>query len=125
MDLLWKRRAGTVEVTSGSELPHLKIYFDDKDTMRALNDILSGRHGAQERSMTEDDGWVRVTPVMNWHFSVGDRVRKVKGYEWPGVVVAAFTTLDYKPRYVVECTVPEVAGALHIYNGEQLELDQK
>lgn len=75
--------------------------------------------------MTEDDGFEIVWPITDWHFSVGDRVRKVKGYSWPGVVVAAFLTLDDKPRYVVECTVPEVAGALHIYNGEQLELDQK
>ena len=75
--------------------------------------------------MTEDDGFDTVWPITDWHFSVGDRVRKVKGYQWPGEVVAVFTTLDGKPRYVVECTVPEVAGALHIYNGEQLELEQK
>ena len=56
------------------------------------------------------------------HFVVGDKVRKVKGYEWPGIVVSVFKTLGGMPRYVVECTVPEVAGALHIYNGEQLEV---
>lgn len=56
------------------------------------------------------------------HFVVGDKVRKVKGYSWPGVVVSVFKTLEGKPRYVVECTVPEVAGALHIYNAEQLEI---
>lgn len=80
--------------------------------------------------MTEDDGFVTVTPVNymygeqendHYAFCVGDKVRKVKGYEWPGVVVSCFETLDGKPRYVVECTVPEVAGALHIYNGSQLE----
>jgi hypothetical protein len=76
--------------------------------------------------MTEDDGFVTVTPVgytSNDHlsFRVGDKVRKVKGYEWPGVIVSCFETLDGKPRYVVECTVPEVKGALHIYNSEQLE----
>lgn len=76
--------------------------------------------------MIEDDGFVTVTPVdctfdAHLGFRVGDRVRKVKGYEWPGVVVSCFETLDGKPRYVVECTVPEVRGALHIYNGEQLE----
>jgi len=53
---------------------------------------------------------------------IGDNVRKVKGYSWPGVIVADFTTLDGKRRLVVECTTPEVAGALHIYNEEQLEL---
>lgn len=53
---------------------------------------------------------------------IGDYVRKTKGYAWPGVIVADFTTLDGKRRLVVECTVPEVAGALHIYNEDQLEL---
>lgn len=54
-------------------------------------------------------------------FSIGDRVRKVKGYSWPGIVVSVFFTKAGQLRYVVECTVPEVAGALHIYNEEQLE----
>lgn len=58
----------------------------------------------------------------HYSFRVGDKVRKVKGYSWPGVVVACFQTLSGQWRYVVECTVPEVAGALHIYNGEQLEV---
>ena len=54
------------------------------------------------------------------HFQIGDQVEKVSGYKWPGTVVATFYTLEMKPRYVVECTVPEVAGALHIYAPEQL-----
>lgn len=57
-------------------------------------------------------------------FQIGDPVRKVKGYRWPGVVVAVFQTLEGQTRIVVECTVPEVAGALHIFNPEQLEADQ-
>ena len=61
-------------------------------------------------------------PNIPRHFVVVDKVQKIKGYSWPGVVVACFKTLAGQPRYVVECTVPEVAGALHIYNGEQLEI---
>lgn len=56
------------------------------------------------------------------HFVVGDKVHKVKGYSWPGIVVSAFQTLSGQRRYVVECITPEVAGALHIYNAEQLEI---
>lgn len=52
--------------------------------------------------------------------AVGDRVEKVAGYKWPGIVVAVFDTLGGEKRYVVECTALEVAGALHIYNGSQL-----
>lgn len=55
-------------------------------------------------------------------FYVGDSVEKASGYRWPGVVVATFHTLDGKARYVVECTVPEVSGALHIYSENQLRL---
>lgn len=51
---------------------------------------------------------------------VGDKVEKVSGYLWPGIVVAVFDTLAGKQRFVVECTVPEVKGALHIYSREQL-----
>jgi hypothetical protein len=49
-------------------------------------------------------------------FQVGDEVENVRGYRWPGKVVAVFTTLAGERRVVVECTVPEVAGALHIYS---------
>jgi hypothetical protein len=52
---------------------------------------------------------------------VGDKVRKVSGYAWPGVIVAVFETLAGHTRYVVECTVPEVSGALHIYSPAQIE----
>lgn len=53
---------------------------------------------------------------------LGDTVRKKRGYPWPGVIVADFTNLAGERRIVVECTVEEVAGALHIYNPEQLEV---
>lgn len=53
--------------------------------------------------------------------TIGTRVQKRSGYRWPGVIVAVFVTLAGETRYVVECTVPEVAGALHIYSREQLE----
>jgi len=59
---------------------------------------------------------------MNTQFKVGDKVEKVSGYKWPGIVVSAFDTLAGERRVVVECTTPEVAGALHIYNEKQLML---
>lgn len=52
---------------------------------------------------------------------VGDRVQKRSGYKWPGVIVAIFETLSGETRVVVECTVPDVAGALHIYSLAQIE----
>jgi hypothetical protein len=53
-------------------------------------------------------------------FAVGDKVEKTHGYSWPGEVRAVFTTLAGHTRLVVECTVSEVSGALHIYSPEQL-----
>ena len=53
-------------------------------------------------------------------FQIGDKVEKTSGYKWPGVVVAVFDTLAGERRVVVECTVAEVAGALHIYNEKQI-----
>jgi len=54
---------------------------------------------------------------------LGSRVKKIRGYKWPGIIIADFLTLSGERRLVVECTVPEVRGALHIYAPEQLELD--
>lgn len=53
-------------------------------------------------------------------FYVGTKVEKSSGYRWPGIVVAVFRTTAGDVRYVVECTNPDVAGALHIYNASQL-----
>jgi hypothetical protein len=53
-------------------------------------------------------------------FSLFDSVRKRRGYRWPGIVIARGHTSRGKARYVVECTVPEVAGALHIYSAADL-----
>ena len=59
---------------------------------------------------------------METQFVVGDKVEKVSGYKWPGVVVSVFDTLSGERRVVVECTVAEIAGALHIYNEKQLKI---
>lgn len=59
---------------------------------------------------------------MEMHLKVGDKVEKVSGYKWPGVVVSVFDTLSGERRVVVECTVAEIAGALHIYNEKQLKI---
>ena len=48
-------------------------------------------------------------------------MQKIKGYRFPGTVVAAFVTLKGRERYVVECSVPEVDGILHIYSAADLE----
>lgn len=52
---------------------------------------------------------------------VGDKVEKITGYPFPGVVVSLFTTLTGQPRFVVECTVEDVAGCLHIFSRTQLK----
>ena len=57
---------------------------------------------------------------MQHELKVGDRVRKVKGYPFPGVIVAAFDTLAGHRRFVVECTAEDVQGCLHIFNASQL-----
>jgi len=59
---------------------------------------------------------------MEAQLKVGDKVEKVSGYKWPGIVVSVFDTLSGERRVVVECTVAEIAGALHIYNEKQLKV---
>lgn len=53
--------------------------------------------------------------------NVGDKVQKVKGYKYPGVIVSKFQTLAGETRYVVECTIPDIAGMLHIFSEENLK----
>ena len=52
-------------------------------------------------------------------FKVGDRVYKLSGYTFPGIVVATFETLQGEHRVVVETTLS--IGLLHIFNEDQLE----
>lgn len=53
-------------------------------------------------------------------FEIGDRVEKCTGdYNLEGVIVAAFTTLSGKERYVVEHQ-PLAPGMLHIYGPNNL-----
>ena len=53
---------------------------------------------------------------------VGDKVEKVSGYRFPGIIVAKFNKLDGETeRFVVECTATSVHGILHIYSGKQLK----
>ena len=53
---------------------------------------------------------------------VGDKVEKISGYKYPGIVVAKFKTIDnMKERFVVECTEPAVSGMLHIFREGQLK----
>ena len=61
---------------------------------------------------------------MATEFEIGQYVRKKKGYLFPGIVIAKFNTTRGFIRYVVECTVPETGGILHIFAAETLELDQ-
>lgn len=55
-------------------------------------------------------------------FNYGDPVQKIKGYPFPGVIVAAFRNTKGEERYVVECTAPWVEGCLHVFHPDQLEL---
>ncbi len=59
---------------------------------------------------------------MKAKLKIGDMVRKRSGYEYPGVVVSAFTNRSGAVRYVVEADHPAFSGMLHIFNEEQLEL---
>ncbi|MBO0717857.1 MAG: hypothetical protein J2P55_11055 [Rhizobiales bacterium] len=51
-----------------------------------------------------------------------DRVEKVSGYRWPGVVVAIFQNTQGETRIVVECDAEAVKGALHIYSPDQVRV---
>lgn len=55
-----------------------------------------------------------------FRFEMWESVQKRRGFRWPGVIVSRFHTSAGKARYVVECVVREVKGALHIYSASDL-----
>lgn len=48
------------------------------------------------------------------------KVQKIKGYPFPGVIVASFMTTSGELRHVVEATGDDYRGMLHIFSPEQL-----
>ena len=53
---------------------------------------------------------------------IRDKVEKVSGYRYPGIVVARFNKINSTEiRLVVECTEPTVSGMLHIFREDQLK----
>lgn len=60
-----------------------------------------------------------------FRFYPGDRVEKVSGYEYFGIVVSSFNTMDGLARYVVESTSRGSEGMLHIFTGDQLRLENR
>lgn len=55
-------------------------------------------------------------------FKIGDQVFKPKGYQFPGTIVSIFQTTKGETRIVAEM---RDNGMLHIFNENQLELDEK
>lgn len=53
---------------------------------------------------------------------IGDKVEKLRGYKFPGVIVADFKNYKGERRIVVECRHPDILGCLHIYNPEQVRV---
>lgn len=52
---------------------------------------------------------------------IGKRVKKSKGFQFPGTIVSVFQTTQGATRVVVEAEYEDFKGMLHIYNPEQLE----
>jgi hypothetical protein len=55
------------------------------------------------------------------HHLLHQKVQKIKGYKYPGIIVAIFETLDGKIRYVIEADHPDFRGMLHIFSDNDIE----
>lgn len=54
-------------------------------------------------------------------FKVGDKVKKIQGYKFDGIVVSVFHTLAGKLRLVVD----NGDGMLHIFNEDQMDFREE
>lgn len=72
--------------------------------------------------LMKKDKAVPPPPIIPYRgFKVGDGVRKVKGYAFPGEIVSLFTTTTGEERCVVELQAEGAGALLHIFNLEQIE----
>jgi hypothetical protein len=55
------------------------------------------------------------------HHLVNQKVQKIKGYKYPGIILCIFETLEGKIRYVVEADHPDFRGMLHIFSDNDIE----
>lgn len=65
---------------------------------------------------------VRDTTQPGSSFQVGDKIRKRKGYLFPGEIRATFKTKAGLTRVVAECDHIDLQGMLHIYAPEDLAM---
>ena len=55
---------------------------------------------------------------------IGDKVQKISGSRFSGVVVARFRKIDNgQDRFVVECIEPSTCGLLQIFRESQLRCE--
>jgi hypothetical protein len=68
-------------------------------------------------------GGIRAMPPNDKiaHHTLFQKVRKIKGYKYPGIIVSVFMTLDHRVRYVVEADHPDFRGMLHIFSDADIE----
>lgn len=62
-------------------------------------------------------------PIHDYKFCLYDKVEKISGYEYCGLVVSRFITINGKERYVVEHSTS--IGMLHIFSPEQLKVHER
>jgi hypothetical protein len=107
--------------TTDDVVPQHKVPKHGGKTLRDLVIEMSHDGFSVEAIMHQTKAGKRDVQQFLHTFLVGQRVKKKHGYPWPGIVVAVFKTRGGHTRIVVECRVPEVEGALHIFSPENLE----
>ena len=56
---------------------------------------------------------------------IGDKIKKITGYVFVGIIVSIFKNLSGEIRIVAELTTENGKGMLHIFNENQLEVIQE
>ncbi len=54
-------------------------------------------------------------------FQLNQKVQKIRGYKFPGIIIGIATKLNGKVLYLVECTAKDAEGMCHIFSEADLE----
>ena len=92
-------------------------------TVGILTPPFAGVYGPRPYEAQSKQQKPQESPAMTQNFSIGDRVRKIRGSSWNGRVCGTYSTVQTPTGYCVESEFEP--GSVQIYPASALELAER